>query len=85
MEQAILSSCERMTTKDRANALRVTNITSRVEEGFGTRLLETSGDEGVSTSMPTFYCGEKSRHIVIFSGTSHEHDEDIKDFVEDID
>ena len=23
-------------------------VTSRVEEGFGTRLLETSGDEGVS-------------------------------------
>ena len=34
-----------MTTKDKANDLRVT---SREAEGFGTRLLKTSGDEGVS-------------------------------------
>ena len=44
VEQAILSSCERMTTKDKAYDLRVT---SREEEGFGTRLLEISGDQGV--------------------------------------
>ena len=50
MEQTILSSCGEMTTKDKANDLRVENptMTSRVEEGFGTRLFETSGDEGVS-------------------------------------
>ena len=36
--------------KNKADDLRVTNttMTSRVEEGFKTRLLETSGDEGVS-------------------------------------
>ena len=45
--QTILSCCERMTVKDKVDDLRVTNTTSRVEEGFGTRLLETSGDEGV--------------------------------------
>ena len=34
--------------KDKVDDLRVTNTTSKVEEGFGTKLLETSGDEGVS-------------------------------------
>ena len=50
MEQTILSSCERATTKDKADDLRVANttVTSKVEEGFGTRLFEISGDEGVS-------------------------------------
>ena len=33
---------------DKADDLRVANTTSRVEEGFGTRLFETSGDEEVS-------------------------------------
>ena len=35
VEEAILLSCERMTTKDKAEDLRVANTTSRVEEGFG--------------------------------------------------
>ena len=33
--------------KNKANDLRVANTTSRVEEGFEKRLLETSGNEGV--------------------------------------
>ena len=48
MEKTTLSSCEETTVKDKADDLRVANTISRVEEGFGTRLLETSGDEGVS-------------------------------------
>ena len=50
MEQTILSSCERTTTKDKAYDLRVANttVTSKVEQGFGTQLFETSGDEEVS-------------------------------------
>ena len=38
-----------MTVKDKDDDLRVANtkVTSRVEEGFRTRLFETSGDEGV--------------------------------------
>ena len=49
VEQTILSSCGEMMAKDKANALRVVNtaVTSRVEEGFGTRLFETSSDEWV--------------------------------------
>ena len=42
VEQTILSSCG---DKDKADDLRVANTTSRVEEGFGTRLFKTSGDE----------------------------------------
>ena len=34
--------------KDKVDDLRVTNTTSKVEEGFVSRLLETLGDEGVS-------------------------------------
>ena len=45
VEQTILSSCG---DKDKVDDLRVANTTSRVEEGFGTRLFETSGDEAVS-------------------------------------
>ena len=50
VEKTILSSCEITTGKDNADNLRVVNttLTSKVEEGFGTKLLETSGDEGVS-------------------------------------
>ena len=48
MEQTTLLACERTTTKDKADDLRVANTTSRVEEGFRTRLHETLGDEGVS-------------------------------------
>ena len=33
--------------KNKADDLRVANTTSRVEEGFGKRLLETSGNEGI--------------------------------------
>ena len=49
VEKTILSSCGETAAKDKADDLRVmtTTMTSRVEEGFGTRLLETSGDEGV--------------------------------------
>ena len=50
VEQPILSSCGDTTAKDKPDDLRVTNttMTSRVEEGSETQLLETSGDEGVS-------------------------------------
>ena len=48
VEQAVHSSYERTTTEDKADDVRVANTTSRVEEGFRRRLLETSGDEGVS-------------------------------------
>ena len=50
VEQAILSSCGETMAKDKADDLRVVNTTmsSRVEEGFRTRLFETSGDEEVS-------------------------------------
>ena len=49
VEQSILSSCERTTAKDKADDWRVTNttMTSTVEEGFVTRLFETSNDKGV--------------------------------------
>ena len=48
VEQTILLSCERTTTKDKAENLRVAITTSRVEERFGIRVSETSREKGVS-------------------------------------
>ena len=47
IEQGILLSSKRTMVKDKTDDLRVANTTSRVEEGFGTRLFETSSDEWV--------------------------------------
>ena len=48
VEKATLLSSGRMVAKIKANDLRVVNTTSKVEESFRTRLLETLGDKGVS-------------------------------------
>ena len=46
VEQTILSSCGETMVKDKADDLRVVNITSKLKEGFGTRLLETLVTKG---------------------------------------
>ena len=50
VEKVILSAHGETTTKDNADDLRVakTTVTLKVEEGFGTQLFETSGDNVVS-------------------------------------
>ena len=48
VEQGILLSCERTVVKDKTDDSRVVNTTSRVEEGFGKRVSETSREKGVS-------------------------------------
>ena len=59
VEQAILSSCEETTTKDKADDLRVANTTSRVEEGFGIWVSETSREKGVSIIDACMIEGDK--------------------------
>ena len=45
VEQTILLSSEKTMVKDTTDDLRVANTTSRVEEGFGKRLSETSREK----------------------------------------
>ena len=61
--QTILLSCKRTMVKDTTDDLRVANTTSRVEEGFGKQLSETSREKGVSIIDACMIEGDKACEV----------------------